>query len=232
MKKAFAVAIALMITGLSMMASPAVASKGKADNVTICHANNGVKGWVEITVDPDSIIKKSGHDSHDGDIIPAFSYEIKGVVGFYPGKNLDKADILANGCKVIVVPPTPTPSQSPTASPTHEPSNTPSPTHSPSPTHEPTSTVTPTPTNTPTVFPTPTVTVTPKAPVPSETTSLTPSPTKNVTLIPPVESERPQTHKTNAVLPNTGGPWVVIGILGVLLFVVGVAIILYNRVDK
>lgn len=60
--------------------------------VYICHANNGVNGWNYIKVDDDSIVKSSGHDSHEGDIIPAFTYweKVSGVwtEKYYPGKNL------------------------------------------------------------------------------------------------------------------------------------------------
>ncbi len=77
--------------------------------VTLCHANNGVKGWVEITVDDDAVVKPNGHNSHDDDIIPSFTYwaEVEGVWKqlTYPGKNLDTvydgktgAQVLAAGC--------------------------------------------------------------------------------------------------------------------------------------
>ncbi len=71
--------------------------------VTLCHATKSATNpYVVITVDPNSVITQ-GHDQHqDGrDIIPAFTYEEKGQVISYPGKNLTPANLvlLANGCR-------------------------------------------------------------------------------------------------------------------------------------
>ncbi|MCW1949664.1 MAG: hypothetical protein KIH89_004475, partial [Candidatus Shapirobacteria bacterium] len=45
--------------------------------VTICHAtSSSTNPYNEETVDDDSIIKNSGHDDHDDDIIPKFDYQL------------------------------------------------------------------------------------------------------------------------------------------------------------
>jgi hypothetical protein len=81
--------------------------------VTLCHYNHGVNPWgpKPITVDWDSVVKSSGHDSHANDIIPAFDYWVKHdgqwTQHHYDGKNLTTvwsgatgAEILANGCSI------------------------------------------------------------------------------------------------------------------------------------
>jgi uncharacterized repeat protein (TIGR01451 family) len=65
--------------------------------VTICHANNG-NGYVLQTVDNDSIVRDSGHDSHGRDIIPSFKYKNDGKWRTYDGKNTDKLHYIDNGC--------------------------------------------------------------------------------------------------------------------------------------
>src|SRR3954470_920233 len=61
-----------------------------ADNVAICHANQGSKGYTHNVVDPNSIVGggNSGHDSHPDDVIPPFDYLEDGVNKHYPGKNM------------------------------------------------------------------------------------------------------------------------------------------------
>jgi len=85
----------------------------KVKNITICHRTNSeTNPYRVITVSAFSIVKDSGHDSHNGpvfepglkeqmikwgDIIPEFDYS----EGHYDGQNLDEgSDILANGCQV------------------------------------------------------------------------------------------------------------------------------------
>ena len=102
-----ALSVILMSGGLVSLTTPAAtATPGNDDNVTICHdvqgnGNTG-NGYTIETVDPDSIIKVNGHNSHAGDIIPAFHYDfIQGknhIVGDYPGKNTDKTTWLNNAC--------------------------------------------------------------------------------------------------------------------------------------
>lgn len=93
--------VLVMLFSLAFLtAVPAQASNG---NVTICHANNGSKGYVVQTIAKEAIFKK-GHDQHqDGrDIIPSFTYtkveDGQNIRYTYPGLNLDKADLLAVGC--------------------------------------------------------------------------------------------------------------------------------------
>lgn len=110
-----AAAVAAMTAGIALVAAPALASPKVTDNVTLCHATaSATNPFVEETVDPDSIVRKSGHDSHEGDIIPAFDY----ADGSYPGKNLDQAALLDSGCQAIEESPTTEPTTSTTTSPT------------------------------------------------------------------------------------------------------------------
>jgi len=73
--------------------------------ITICHANNGIKQYVEQSVSYNSIVKNNGHAEHqDGrDIIPAFEYIKAGVVMQFAGLNLTPANValLENGCIAI-----------------------------------------------------------------------------------------------------------------------------------
>lgn len=91
--------------------------------IPICHATNSdTNPYVSESPDFDSIIKKNGHDSHDGpvwepglkdkkikwgDIIPAFYYSKNGVDGYFAGQNWD-ADgkaIWGANCKPAGTPP-------------------------------------------------------------------------------------------------------------------------------
>lgn len=79
-------------------AAPAVADTAK---VGICHAtsaSNGHYNLIEVAKDATA----NGHADHqDGrDIIPAYSWVDKGVRYYFDGQNLDKLDILADGCKL------------------------------------------------------------------------------------------------------------------------------------
>lgn len=103
MKKLSSALLAAGIVAGSAVALAAPAHAG-SDKVEICHATSAANGHYNlIEVDKNAVVKQ-GHDQHqDGrDIIPAFSYVEDGVRLYFDGKNLDKLDILANGC---VVPP-------------------------------------------------------------------------------------------------------------------------------
>ncbi len=102
-----------------------LATPNNSDNVRICHASNSqTNPYENPTVDPDSILKNNGHDSHNGpvwysgiadhswgDIIPEFDYDYtqgqNHFVGHYSGKNWTTGEaIWNNGCNI----PTATPS--------------------------------------------------------------------------------------------------------------------------
>lgn len=115
----------LAAIGLSFIAATPAQAGNIDHKIEICHANEGSKGYTNPTVDYDSIVNlkdgtvvKNGHAVHqDGrDIIPAFNWIDNGVRYYFDGQNLDKADLLANGCVepavpgvVTPVPPTYTP---------------------------------------------------------------------------------------------------------------------------
>jgi hypothetical protein len=73
--------------------------------IDICHANNGIKEYVEQNVDFDSIFKNNGHAEHqDGrDIIPPFDYVKNGIPGHFDGQNWDNEGqtIYNNHCVVV-----------------------------------------------------------------------------------------------------------------------------------
>lgn len=102
-----ALSVVMMSGGLVLMTSgTAQATVNNTDNVTICHdpqgnGNTG-NGYTIETVDPFSIIKDSGHDGHNGDIIPTFTYNFdqgsNHYEGTYSGKNTDKASWIGNNC--------------------------------------------------------------------------------------------------------------------------------------
>lgn len=173
------------------IASNVFATPTSGDNITICHATDSQSNpYTNPTVDPNSILKNNGHDSHDGvvwylgiadhswgDIIPPFHYDYtQGQtqhVGDYPGKNWNTdGQVFWN--RNCALPATPTP----TATPTHRCS--PKPTPSPSPTATPTATATATATATPTPTPTPTATPT-NTPTPTPTPTATPTATPGLT---------------------------------------------------
>lgn len=77
--------------------------------VTLCHATppaTAAQGWNVITVDDDAVVKPTGHNAHDADIIPPFSYyeKVDGnyVQKEYLGKNWDASGqaIYRNGCEI------------------------------------------------------------------------------------------------------------------------------------
>jgi hypothetical protein len=127
--------------------------------VTLCHrTGSATNPYIVITTDiaSDGYVK-GGHNNHEqvgnglgGDIIPAYTYQDFS----YPGKNLDfvfpngetGAEVLAAGCVLTSVSPTPTPTETPPPTSTPPPT-TPPPTTKPPKTHTPTWTPTWTPTN-------------------------------------------------------------------------------------
>lgn len=92
-------AAAALIAAPLALAAPASAG---ADKVTICHATSAANGgYTQISVDKNAIAGGHAGDQHqDGaDIIPAFSYTDDRTRYYFDGQNLDKLDLLANGCK-------------------------------------------------------------------------------------------------------------------------------------
>ena len=120
--KKIMIAVGMIVVAGALVATPSMANATSDHKVTICHANEGIKGWSPNgnNVDKDSIMNPlgAGHDSHANDIIPAFDAGPHANTSWdaYPGKNLSTSFdgvlgsvILANGCKVPVTePPTPT----------------------------------------------------------------------------------------------------------------------------
>ncbi len=105
-----------VLTASSLMfgnsVAPVLASPKNDDNVRICHASDSqTNPYQNPTVDPDSIFRNNGHDSHNGpvwyqgitdhswgDIIPPFDY---GDGQHYNGKNWTEGQtIWNNGCNI------------------------------------------------------------------------------------------------------------------------------------
>lgn len=96
---ATALTIALLATA-TMTAAPAHAG---SDTVTICHSTGAGKYVVQSPSKSGDVAGHAGHQ--DGaDIIPAFNWVDKGVRYYFDGQNLDKLDLLANGCKAPATP--------------------------------------------------------------------------------------------------------------------------------
>ncbi len=116
-----ALVVALVVSSVLLGKSSTVvfATEQSVDNVRICHATDSQSNpYTNPTVDPDSILKNSGHDSHNGlvwysgiadhswgDIIPPFHYDYtqgnNHHVGDYAGKNWsDGQAIYNNGCNI------------------------------------------------------------------------------------------------------------------------------------
>jgi len=98
--------------------SPSAAAGAGHTPVTLCHATGSATNpYVLITTDDDGVLGSgasggSGHDGHERDIIPPFSYvDNRGVGRSYPGKNWDASGqaLLANGCEAPPPPPPPGP---------------------------------------------------------------------------------------------------------------------------
>ena len=114
-------------------------------------------------------------------------YPTSPPIYYYPTTAVTRYPLPTNTRRVVAtsVPPT----RTPTATPTDTPTLTPSPT----PTDTPTITPSPTPTDTPTITPSPT---------PTDTPTLTPTPTRT-----PVPGAEPSEPGTGAGLPAAGGTW-------------------------
>lgn len=99
MKKYAAASLAAGIAAASLLAVAGPAQAG-SDKVDICHATGSGK-YVPLSVDKNAVTKQ-GHDTHqDGrDIIPAFSWVEDKTRYHFAGQNLDKVDLIANGCTV------------------------------------------------------------------------------------------------------------------------------------
>lgn len=209
-------AAAFMVLGLILVTVPVASATAKNDdNVTICHRTASVAGGNQhngydlITVDPDSILKTNGHDTHEqqgngpgGDLIPPFHYDYsKGphhFVGDYPGKG--DWSLIETGCAAPEVTTT-TSVEETTTTTTTQPEVT-------------TTTVAPT----TTTLPPTTTTVKPKPKPPVKPTTTT---TFDLRKLPPPYAPPAATPPTT--LPYTGsGTWVLGGIgLGSLLLGLG-----------
>lgn len=104
MNKLTTILAATALAAAPMVALAAPASAG-SDKVTICHATSAANGHynlIEVAKDATA----GGHAGHQdgGDIIPAYSWVEKGTRYYFDGQNLDKAGILANGCKLPATP--------------------------------------------------------------------------------------------------------------------------------
>jgi len=119
-------AATLLVIGGWLMITPVIAQSNPHNNITICHANNGngTGGYVNITVNADSIFKQ-GHDQHQDhrDIIPPFDYDNGESTSHYDGLNWDEAGqaLWNNGCNDVASTPNPSPSATPTPSSTPQP---------------------------------------------------------------------------------------------------------------
>lgn len=118
---AMILAVALVMLGAIVAVPFAFAGnegkgKGKYESVpvTICHANNGSKGFTQNTVDDDAIwnqehqIEGNGHASHQGgrDIIPTFTatngdtFAGQNLTTMYGDAKATGQEVLDNGCAV------------------------------------------------------------------------------------------------------------------------------------
>lgn len=90
-------AAAALIAAPLALAAPASAG---TDKVTICHATGSGK-YIEQSVAKNGIVSGHAGNSHQSgaDIIPAFSWIEDRTRNYFDGQNLDKLDLLANGCK-------------------------------------------------------------------------------------------------------------------------------------
>lgn len=101
MKKLATAALTVGLLGAALV-SAAPASAGTA-TVDICHATGNGK---YVSQSPAKSADVAGHAGHQNgaDIIPAFSWVEKGVRHYFKGQNLDKLQLLANGCKAPAAP--------------------------------------------------------------------------------------------------------------------------------
>lgn len=210
-------ASALIAVGLPLIAAPAWATAGNADNVTFCHATaSHTNPYVTITTDPQTFFQQ-GHDGHDGpvwtandprqakwgDVVAPFHYSYQRgqetTSGEYPGKNwsVEGQAVLAAGCQA---PPPVDPSPSVTATPSHSPSPTPTESLTPDPSvsaspdpHEPSPAPSATPSTTSPAA-TPTAPGRPDSEPPDGSpVVVSPTPTVSASVPAPVGSPSPQT---------------------------------------
>jgi LPXTG-motif cell wall-anchored protein len=98
MRKFFGVFVALTFMALSFVFI-APAANASTDRIGICHAT-GTDKYVLQEISKDGTANGHAGEKHqDGrDIIPAFSWVDNKVRYYFEGQNLDKIDILNNGC--------------------------------------------------------------------------------------------------------------------------------------
>lgn len=107
MKKFFASFLAVLIAAFSLTLIATPAQAGVSTNITYCQADNGIKGFNQITADPKSIITKDGKLKQSGvnadDIIPPFDYNFGGNdYGTFEGWNwttTENQTLWKNQCK-------------------------------------------------------------------------------------------------------------------------------------
>lgn len=99
MRKFIMAVFSMVLVGLSL-AFIAPAANAGTDKIGICHATgNGKYVYIEISKDG-TASGHAGEEHQDGeDIIPAYSWVEDQVRYYFDGQNLDKIDILTNGCK-------------------------------------------------------------------------------------------------------------------------------------
>lgn len=180
MKKLSLITTSLFAGSLLLGANSALATSDHTNGqITICHYTQS--HYVINTPNEDG--NAAGHDNHNDDIIPTFTYWVNQgnnqhpnwVLLTYNGKNWNAQGqaIWNNGCVIPTV--TPTPTIAPTATPT--PTTVPTSTPTPTPTVAVTPTVTPTVTPSVSITPTPTVATVTATPTPTTAPTATPAPT-------------------------------------------------------
>ena len=82
----------LAATGLVMLVAPALSEAAPSPKVMICHATGSTTNEsVTITVDHNGAL--NGHEAHEGDVIPAYSYVNKA------GKTVNVPAKAGTGCR-------------------------------------------------------------------------------------------------------------------------------------
>ncbi len=99
---------------------------GKLDSITICHSANGKKYVALSNVQVFTTLAESGfvaelrgHDGHDKDIVPAFSYDFGDGVKTYPGNNWSSSTerLHQNNCRLFLEQPEATSPEPPSTAP-------------------------------------------------------------------------------------------------------------------
>jgi LPXTG-motif cell wall-anchored protein len=98
MRKIIMAVFSMALVALSFVLV-APAANASSDKIGICHATGSGK-FVSQEISKDGTANGHAGDSHqDGrDIIPAYSWVENKVRYYFDGQNLDKADLLLNGC--------------------------------------------------------------------------------------------------------------------------------------